>query len=106
MRYFCISGDPDVLTGMRLAGIEGVLAIESREVEQAVERVFADPEIAILMVTEGCYALCRERLNELKLSAERPLVNVIADSRGSKREPDSITRLINEAIGVKIDAQF
>ena len=32
----------------------------------------------------------------------RPLVNIIADSRGSVRARDYITRLINEAIGIKI----
>lgn len=106
MRYFCISGDPDVLTGMRLAGIEGVLARERSEVERAVSAACADSEIAILLVTEGCYELCRDRLNELKLSVGRPLINVIADSHGTKREPNSITKLIDEAIGVKIDAKF
>ncbi len=101
MRSFCISDDPDVLTGLRLAGIEGVEAATKREVDAAVARAAADPEIAVLIVTEGCYALCRERLDELKLSAARPLVNVIADSRGQRSGGDSIMRLINEAIGIK-----
>ena len=30
MRCYCVSDDPDVLTGMRLAGIEGTLAINKR----------------------------------------------------------------------------
>lgn len=105
MRYFCISSDPDVLTGMRLAGIEGERAQDRRGVEAALDRVCADPGVAILMVTEECYDLCRERLDALKLSAGRPLVNVIASTRGGARAADSITRLINEAIGVKIDAK-
>lgn len=102
MKYFCISDDPDVLTGMRLAGIGGVYATTQKEVEAAVAQVCADPSIAILLVTDGCYALYREKLDEMKLTAEHPLVNIIADSRGSKREPNYITRLINEAIGIKI----
>ena len=69
MRCFCISDDPDVLTGMRLAGIEGALASTKREVDMAVSRAVADSGVAILIVTEGCYALSRERLDELKLSA-------------------------------------
>ena len=102
MRCYCVSDDPDVLTGMRLAGIEGTLATNKREVENAVNRAAYDPGVAILIVTQGCYALYRERLDELKLSAARPLVNIIADSRGSVRARDYITRLINEAIGIKI----
>ena len=102
MRCFCISDDPDVLKGMRLAGIEGARAATKKEVDAAVNRACADSGVAILIVTEGCYALSRERLDELKLSAGRPLVNIIADSRCSVRARDYITRLINEAIGIKI----
>ena len=74
MRCFCISDDPDVLKGMRLAGIEGARAATKKEVDAAVNRACADSGVAILIVTEGCYALSRERLDELKLSAGRPLV--------------------------------
>ena len=102
MRCFCISDDPDVLKGMRLAGIEGARAATKKEVDAAVNRACADSGVSILIVTEGCYALSRQRLDELKLSAGRPLVNIIADSRGSVRARDYITRLINEAIGIKI----
>ena len=102
MRCFCISDDPDVLKGMRLAGIEGARAATKKEVDAAVNRACAASGVAILIVTEGCYALSRERRDELKLSAGRPLVNIIADSRGSVRARDYITRLINEAIGIKI----
>lgn len=102
MKYFCISDDPDVLTGMSLAGIDGVFASTQKEVEAAVSRVCADSSVAILLVTDGCYALYSEKLDELKLTSDRPLVNIIADSHGSRREPNYITRLINEAIGIKI----
>lgn len=102
MKYFCISDDPDVLTGMRLAGIDGIYAASQKEVEAAAAKVCADPSVAILLVTDGCYALYKEKLDEMKLTAERPLVNIIADSHGSRREKNYITRLINEAIGIKI----
>ena len=101
MRCFCISDDPDVLTGMRLAGIEGVAASTKGEVHLAVSRACADSGIAVLIVTEGCFELSRDRLDELKLSAARPLVNVISDSRRASNGSDSIMRLINEAIGIK-----
>ena len=102
MRCFCITDDADVLTGMRLAGIEGARAATKKEVDAAISRACADAGVAVLIVTEGCYALSRERLDELKLSAGRPLVNIVADSRGSVRARDYITRLINEAIGIKL----
>lgn len=102
MRWYCISDDADVLTGMRLAGIDGVLARTAAEVDSAVTRAVQDEGVAVLIVTEGCYGLCRARLDGLKLSAERPLVNVVADSRGAGKISGEITRLINEAIGIRL----
>ncbi len=102
MKYYCISDERDVLTGMRLAGIPGTLATNAKEVAAAVERACADADVAVLLVTESCREMYAEPLDTLKLSAHRPLVNYIAGSRGAKRAPDFITRLINEAIGVKL----
>lgn len=102
MRWYCISNDADVLTGMRLAGIYGAMAQTAAEVDAAVTRAVQDEGIAVLLVTEGCYNMCRARLDELKLSAERPLVNTVADSRGAGRISGEITRLINEAIGIRL----
>ena len=39
MRCFCITDDPDVLTGMRLAGIESLHASTKKDVDAAVSRV-------------------------------------------------------------------
>ena len=52
MRCFCISDDHDVLTGMRLAGIEGTRAATKKEVDAAVSRACADSGIAILIITK------------------------------------------------------
>ena len=52
MRWFCISNDADVLTGMRLAGIDGVMAGTAAEVDAAVTRAVQDEGIAVLIVTE------------------------------------------------------
>ena len=49
MRCFCISDDPDVLTGMRLAGIEGARAATKKEVDAAVNRACADSGVVILL---------------------------------------------------------
>lgn len=102
MKYFCISEEQDVLTGLRLAGIDGVLARTPKEVAEAVEKACADPGVAVLLVTENCRDMYAEPIDELKLTSHRPLITYISGSKGSKRGSDSITRLINEAIGVKL----
>lgn len=39
MRMFLISDNVDTLTGMRLAGIEGVVVHEKQEIKQALDEV-------------------------------------------------------------------
>lgn len=101
MRIFAISDEKDALTGLRLAGIEGKIAATRREIEECVNNVQANPDIAILLITESCAALVPEMVKKLKLSTANPLLVVIPGTHGSNSAPDSITRLISEAIGIK-----
>ena len=68
----------------------------------AVEAAAADPEIAVLLITEKLAALCGDLIIPMKQSAQRPLVVEIPDRHSAGRSPDSITRYIREAIGVKL----
>lgn len=102
MKYFAISADEDTLLGLRLSGIEGVVAGSKREIETQIAAVRADESVAILLITQPCYALCSEMIDEIKLSAQRPLVSVIPSADGGERDPDLISRLIREAIGIKL----
>ena len=61
----------------------------------------ADDAVAVLLITEKLARLCPDILDELKLNLETPLVVEIPDRHGTGRSPDSITRYIREAIGVK-----
>ena len=102
MRMFALSDDMDTLTGLRLAGIEGRLVSEKKELENAVETLMADPRIAVLLISEGAAALIPETVKALKLSSKNPLLVLIPDKSGKGREADAIAKLIREAIGIKI----
>ena len=52
MKMYLISDNVDTQTGMRLAGIEGVVVHEREELRQALETAFADKEIGIILLTE------------------------------------------------------
>ncbi|NMA79555.1 MAG: ATP synthase subunit F, partial [Clostridiales bacterium] len=52
MRFFLISDNVDTLTGMRLAGIEGVIVHEADEVNAALDKAVADENIAIILMTQ------------------------------------------------------
>ena len=102
MKYFVITDSTDTQVGLRLAGIEGVVVREESQLRSAIDSAAHDPEIAVLLITEKLAAQCRDVIAPLKLTAQRPLVVEIPDRHSAGRAPDSITRYIREAIGVKL----
>lgn len=102
MKFFCISDNHDTITGLRLAGVDGVRASDKREVQAAITDAIARPEIGILLITEKLAAMCPDLIYDLKLKHTTTLVVEIPDRFGTGRTPDSITRYIREAIGVKV----
>lgn len=101
MRYFVISDNTDTHVGLRLAGIEGVVARTREEGLAAIEQVLADDTVGILLITESLAAQCADRLAGLKMGGHTPLVVEIPDRHGT-RNKDAIGQYIREAIGVKI----
>ena len=102
MKYFVITDSTDTQVGLRLAGIEGVVVREEAQIRAAIHTAAEDPEIAVLLITEALAARCQELIAPMKLDARRPLVVEIPDRHSAGRSPDSITRYIREAIGVKL----
>lgn len=102
MRFYLISDNTDTLVGMRLAGIDGVVVHESKEVRDALLSAMDDKEVGIVLITEKLVALSPDLVYDLKLNRKRPLIVEIPDRHGSGRSKDSITRYVREAIGVKI----
>lgn len=101
MRYFVISDNTDTQVGLRLAGVEGVVARSKEEAEKAVEKALADPTVGILLITESLAEQCADQLADWKMSGRTPLVVEIPDRHGT-RNHDAIGRYIREAIGIKL----
>ena len=102
MRYYLISDNVDTMVGMRLAGIDGVLVHEEKEVRTALAEAMELPDVAVILMTERLVTLCPDLVYDLKLNRKRPLIVEIPDRHGNGRAKDSITRYVREAIGVKI----
>ena len=49
---YLISDNIDTWTGMRLAGVEGAVVHEKQELKAEIDKVLADKEIGILLLTE------------------------------------------------------
>ncbi len=101
MRYFVISDNTDTHVGLRLAGIEGVVARSREEGLAAIDSALDDPTIGILLITEGLAEQCADKLAPLKMNGHIPLVVEIPDRHGT-RNKDAIGKYIREAIGVKL----
>ena len=102
MRFFVISDSHDTVTGFRLAGVDGAHVHERQDVNAAVARVIADPDIGVLLITENLSRKTPHLLYELRLKLMHTLVVEIPDRHGTGRSTDSITRYIREAIGITV----
>lgn len=102
MKYFVITDSTDTQVGLRLAGIEGVVVREEPEVRRAIEQAARDPAIGVLLITEHLAQRCADLIGPMKMTLKTPLVVEIPDRHSTGRAPDSITRYIREAIGVKL----
>lgn len=102
MKMFLISDNIDTKTGMRLAGVSGVIVHTKEEVTKAMDKVLQDREIGILLITEKLGLLIPELINDIKLNYQIPLIVEIPDRHGSDRAADSITRHVREAVGLKL----
>ncbi len=102
MKFYLISDNVDTLMGMRLAGVEGVVVHKDEEVRAELEKAMEMPDIAIILMTETLVSLCPELIYDLKLKRKQPLIVEIPDRHGNGRTKDSITKYVQDAIGVKL----
>lgn len=102
MKMYLISDNVDTLTGMRLAGIEGCIVHEKKELKAELDKALADREIGILLLTEKFGRDYPELIGNLKMERKQPLIIEVPDRHGTGRKPSFITDYVNEAIGLKL----
>lgn len=101
MKMYLISDNIDTYTGMRLAGVEGAVVHDKARLKEELDRVMADKEVGIVLLTERFGKDFPDLINQVKLS-RMPLFVEIPDRHGTGRKPDFITSYVNEAIGLKL----
>ena len=102
MRMYLISDNTDTLTGMRLAGVDGVIANEKETLEKALNEVLKDKNIGIILLTEALGKKHPELVKTARTEHKKPLLIEIPDRHGTGRRPDFITAYVNDAIGLKL----
>ncbi len=99
---YLISDNVDTYTGMRLAGVDGVVVHERGELAEALQNVIKDKEVGIVLLTEKFGREFPEIIDDIKLKRKMPLLVEIPDRHGTGRKKDFITSYVNEAIGLKL----
>jgi len=102
MKMYLISDNKDTYTGMRLAGVEGIVVHERQELKEALENVFQDKEIGIVLLTEKFGREFPYLIDHAKLNRRLPLLIEIPDRHGTGRKENFITDYVSEAIGLKL----
>ena len=82
MKYFLISDNTDSATGMRLAGVEGVVVAGREEALRALRDAAGNPDIGIILVTEKLCALLEDEIEMIKRSEGECLIVGIPDRHG------------------------
>ena len=103
MKLFVISDNVDTQIGMRLSGIDGVVVHDKESASLELENVMNRDDIAVVLMTENVIRLIKDLVYDYKLNQKTPLIIEIPDRHGNGRTKDSITKYVEEAIGVKID---
>ena len=100
MKMFLISDNVDTYTGMRLAGVDGVVVHEREELYEALQNVLKDKTVGIVLLTDKFWKEFPDLIDEFRL--QMPLLVEIPDRHGTGRRKDFITSYITEAIGLKL----
>lgn len=92
----------DTYTGMRLAGVDGVVVHEREELYQALQDALQDKTVGIVLLTEKLGREFPDMIDQFRLERKMPLLVEIPDRHGTGRSKDFITSYITEAIGLKL----
>ena len=102
MKFYLISDNVDTRMGMRFAGVPGVVVHEEEEVRRELTEAMERDDIAVILMTEKLVSLCPDIVYDLKQKKKKPLIVEIPDRHGNGRTKDSITKYVQDAIGVKL----
>lgn len=102
MKFFLISDNIDTQMGMRLTGIEGVVAHTPEEVSDALDKAMETEDVGIVLMTELAIKQCRDKVYDYKLSRKVPLIVEIPDRHATAKISETISGYLSEAVGIKL----
>ncbi|MBQ8509780.1 MAG: V-type ATP synthase subunit F [Clostridia bacterium] len=101
MKMYVISDNNDTFTGLKLAGVDGVVVHTEEEVIAAVERVLTDPSVGIILITEKLRTLADSYISGKMSKLREPLFLAIPDRHGASSQ-SGMSEFIRTSIGLKL----
>lgn len=102
MQSFLISDNKDTWVGMRLAGIDGIIAHNREDILKAIKDAVKNDDIGILILTELVVDQVMAEVLEMKLKLKSPIIVEIPDRHGSTRSGNRIAKYIEDSIGIRL----
>ena len=100
MKSICITTNQEVLTGMRLAGVDGTLVQNQAEALYALNTAKSDEEIALVFVCKQVSLLLAEEVAKMKLNCVKPILLEIPSPGEELSDENSLDKAIRDAVGV------
>ena len=101
MRLYLICDNDDTATGMRLAGIEGIITSDRDTVVGKLREISDNADIGIILINQTLSKLCSAEISEFRKNHSVPLIVEIPD-RNSDGTENSIADYVRESIGIRI----
>ncbi len=101
MQYFCI-GDPDMITGLRLAGVTGVVAHTAHEAREAFHDATRMLDVGVVLVSEPLAAMIRDDIDKFQCTAHVPLILEIPTRDGALPGRKNLAQIVRQAVGVQV----
>lgn len=98
MRVVAI-GSRVFVTGLRLAGIEGLKVDNSTEALEKLNHLLKDKEVGLILISDDISKSIRNKLNEIRSKQPTPLIYEVP-APGSKREKFEYRDMLKQILGV------
>ena len=104
MKYYCIA-DEDTVRGFRLAGVSGRTVVSAPEAALAIASVAAQPDCAVIILTETVADGIRPQVERMRLESPPPLIVEIPGPGGPLSGRKGLRQLAQEAVGIHIEPE-
>lgn len=101
MRSVVLADQKETIVGLRLAGIKGILIMDSQEVVPKVKKLMNDASVGTIMITQGLFKENQAELLEIKLDLKEKMIIKIPGFN-EKMEESLIYDHIKDSVGLKL----